>query len=193
MSAMSIEDGRPSGGVALPPDREWTVADLEALPDDGFRYELLDGMLLVTPAPVPLHQRVSRKLLRLLEDGCPDSMEVFHAPLDWQPDLRTSLEPDLLVVRNEDVGPKNVQAPLVLAVEVLSPTTRRKDRLLKRSRYEEGGVASYWIVDPEEPSLLVLDLVDGHYVTSVEVTGDERADLTVPFGIQVTPSELIVR
>jgi Uma2 family endonuclease len=190
---MSIEDGRPSGGVALPPDREWTVTDLEALPDDGFRYELLDGMLLVTPAPVPVHQRVIGKLYRLLAASCPASMEAFVAPLDWQPDLRTSLEPDLLVVRNEDVGPKNIQAPLVLAVEVLSPTTRRKDRLLKRSRYEEGGVASYWIVDPEEPSLLVLDLVDGHYVTTVEVTGDERADLIIPFGIQVTPAELIVR
>ena len=55
---------------------------------------------------------------------------------------------------------------LVLAVEVLSPSTRRKDQVLKRAKYEESGVQSYWIVDPEEPSLLALDLVEGRYTTA---------------------------
>ena len=87
---------------------EWTVNLLELLPDDGLRYEIIDGMLIVSPSPVPRHQRAIRKLCRILEDNCPDDHEVFFAPLDWQPDRRTSLEPDLLVVAKDRIGEKNI-------------------------------------------------------------------------------------
>jgi hypothetical protein len=72
---------------------------------------------------------------------------------DFRPDRRKSLEPDVLVVRREDVSEKCIERPLQLAVEVLSPTTRRQDQLLKRGVYEDAGVASYWIFDPKVPSL----------------------------------------
>jgi Uma2 family endonuclease len=189
MTAMSI--GKPE--PLLPPIREWTVADLEGLPDDGLQYELLDGILLVSPAPVPVHQRVIRKLGRLLDDACPTSMEVFLAPLDWRPDLRTSLQPDLLVVWNQDVGPMNVTAPLVLAVEILSPSTRRKDLLLKRSKYEDAGVASYWVVDPDKPSFTAFDLIDGRYRVSSEAWGNQVVEVKQPFSVQVSPSDLVTR
>ena len=129
---------------------EWTVDDLVHLPDDGLQYELLDGLLLVTPAPSLLHQRVVARLHLLLNSECPAGLEVFFAPVDWRPDRRTSLQPDLLVVRNKDVEMQNLPAPLVLAVEVLSPSTRRKDHVLKRSKYQDAGVQSYWIIDPAE-------------------------------------------
>src|SRR6476620_4346983 len=87
---------------------EWTVDLLELLPDDGLRYEIIDGVLIVSPSPVPRHQRAIRKLCRIFEDNCPDDHEVFFAPLDWQPDKRTSLEPDLLVVSKERIGEKNI-------------------------------------------------------------------------------------
>ncbi len=121
---------------------EWTVDDLDRVLDDGLQYELLDGLLLVTPAPVVLHQRAIGNLYLLLRSACPAGFEVFLAPVDWRPDVRTSLQPDLLVVRDEDVGVKNVTAPLVLAVEVLSASTRRNDQVLKRSKYEDSGVGS---------------------------------------------------
>jgi Uma2 family endonuclease len=124
---------------------DWTVADLDLLPDDGLQYELLDGILLVTPAPVPQHQRAAGRLHLLLGPACPPGLEVFFAPLDWRPDLRTSLQPDLLVVRDEDIELANIRKPLVLAVEVLSPSTRRKDLVLKRSKYQDAGVSSYWV------------------------------------------------
>jgi Uma2 family endonuclease len=109
--------------------RDWTVADLELLPDDGLQYELLDGVLLVSPAPVPVHQRAIVRLAVVLDAACPPrGMEVFVAPLDWQPDLRTSLQPDVLVARDEDVEPKNIRRPLLLAVEVLSPSTAARTR-----------------------------------------------------------------
>ena len=189
MTAMSIGTHDP----LLPPFRDWTVADLEGLPDDGLQYELLDGMLLVSAAPVPVHQRAIRKLARLLDDACPASMELFIAPLDWQPDLRTSLQPDLLIVRNEDVGPKNVTAPLVLAVEILSPSTRRKDLLLKKSKYEDVGVASYWVVDPAKPSFTAFELSQGSYRITAEATHDRSAEVEWPFQLRITPSALVTR
>jgi Uma2 family endonuclease len=177
----------------MPLHREWTVADLDTLPGDGLQYELLDGLLLVSPAPVPVHQRISRKLLRLLDDTCPPSMEVFSAPLDWQPDLRTSLRPDLLVARNEDVGTKKITAPLVLAVEILSPSTRRKDLLLKRSKYQDTGIASYWVIDPDPPSFTAFELIDGRYQSVAHANHDENVDLTTPFALRLTPSALVAR
>lgn len=170
---------------------EWTVDDLDRLPDDGLQYELLDGLLLVTPAPVLAHQRAIGNLHLLLRAACPPGYEVFLSPVDWRPDRSTSLQPDLLVARNEDVETKNLTAPLVLAVEVLSPSTRRKDLLLKRSKYEESGVRSYWVVDPAEPSLLALDLHEGGYVTSARVRGADRAALSAPFPVDVVPAELV--
>lgn len=177
--------------TVMPRDsRDWTVDDLAALPDDGLQYELLDGLLLVTPAPVPDHQRFARGIFRLLDEGCPAGMEVFFAPLDWQPDRRTSLQPDVLVVRTDEVGPKNLTQSLVLAVEVLSPSTRRKDQVLKRSKYEDSGVASYWIVDPDGPAVTTLELRDGHYVETGSATGDELLRADVPFPVAVRPSDL---
>jgi Uma2 family endonuclease len=177
----------------MPRENEWTVDDLDLIPDDGLQYELLDGMLLVSPAPIPVHQRVIRKLCAVLEAACPPEFEVFFAPLDWRPDNTTSLQPDLLVVRNEDVGVTNIQRPLVLAVEVLSPSTRRKDQLLKRSKYEDSGIKSYWMVDPTESSIEVLELVEGSYRTVARVTGEDEVSIAVPFPVRIQPAALIRR
>ncbi|HHV22568.1 MAG TPA: Uma2 family endonuclease [Propionibacterium sp.] len=183
---MDVMTAMPRAGGA-----EWTVDDLDLLPDDGLQYELLDGLLLVTPAPVVMHQRVIGNLYLLVRAACRPGYEVFLSPLDWRPDRRTSLQPDLLVIRNEDAGVKNLTAPLVLAVEVLSPSTRRKDQVLKRSKYEDSGVQSYWIVDPVEPSVLALELAAGGYRTVAEVQGSERASLSSPFSLDIIPAELV--
>jgi Uma2 family endonuclease len=174
--------------------KEWTVADLDRLPNDGLQYELLDGMLLVTPAPVLWHQRAAARLHLLLAEACPPrGMEVFFAPVDWRPDDRTSLQPDLLVVRDEDVEQTSIRAPLVLAVEILSPSTRRKDLVLKRSKYEDAGVASYWVVDPQAPSLTVFELREGRYVERGQVVGSDELVLELPFKVAVTPAGLVAR
>lgn len=173
-------------------ERDWTVDDLDRLPDDGLQYELLDGLLLVTPAPVLPHQRAIGNLHLILRAACVAGFEVFLSPLDWRPDHRTSLQPDLLVVRGEDArAHKNVTAPLMLAVEVLSPSTRRKDQVLKRSKYEDSGVQSYWLVDPARPSILALDLQGGRYVPVAEAAGPQVARMTRPFPVEVVPAELV--
>ncbi len=173
--------------------RDWTVDDLELLPDDGLQYELLDGVLLVSPAPVPIHQRAIVKLLVLLQAACPDDLEVLVSPLDWQPDRRTSLQPDVLVLRPENIGAKNVTGAMPLAVEVLSPSTRRKDLVFKRSKYEDEAVGAYWIVDPYEPSVQAYELRDGRYVDAGTAKGADTLALRLPFPVSVTPADLITR
>jgi Uma2 family endonuclease len=175
----------------MPRAGEWTVDDLLDLPDDGLQYELADGVLLVTPAPRPRHQRVVRNLLLLLHAHVPDDLEVFVAPLDFQPTRHRSLQPDVLVVRRSDVGEENITAPLLLAVEVLSPSTRAKDLVLKRALYEDSGVPSYWVVDPDEPSLVVWELEHGAYVERARVTGDDEAAVSAPFAVKVAPAALL--
>ena len=121
---------------------EWTVDDLDQLPDDGLRYELLDGILLVSPAPTRRHQRAVLQLGLVLQAACPPELEVLVAPLDWRPDRKTSLQPDVLVLGNRDLTSTAAEA-MILAVEVLSPSSRRKDAIYKRSKYEDEGVANY--------------------------------------------------
>jgi Uma2 family endonuclease len=176
--------------IGLPRDHDWTIDDLALLPDDGLRYELVDGVLLVSPAPVPRHQRAARAIFRLLDAAVPPNLEVFFAPLDFQPTHRRSLEPDVLVVRREDVGEKAIHRPLVLAVEVLSPSTRSTDLTLKRSVYEESGVTSCWVVDPDEPSVRVLELRKGEYVEAGRACGDEIIRVELPYPLELQPSAI---
>lgn len=171
--------------VTLPHDRDWTVDDLAWMPDDGFRYELVDGVLLVSPAPVPAHQLVLGDLYTALRAAAPEGLLVFFAPVDFQPTNRRSFQPDLIVVRREDVGPKNVTQPPLLAVEVLSPGTRAVDLTLKRRVYEESGVASYWVLDPDAGTLVAWELRDGAYLEVANISGTEVWTAERPFPVDV--------
>ena len=168
--------------TVLPRDHPWTVADLELLPDDGLRYELVDGTLLVSAAPSLQHQRVLGNLHLLLRAVCPAELEVFLAPTDYQPTSTRSLQPDLLVVTREDLGPKAVTMPLALAVEVLSPSSRSVDLVLKLELYEQAGVQCYWVVDPEELTVRAWVLQDGRLV---EQPVDLRAPSALPGPVPV--------
>ena len=140
--------------MAMPaPTTEWTLEMLHALPDDGKRYELVDGELLVSPTPSPAHQRVSFELAQVLAPWARQhGLEVCIAPFAITFSPRRGLQPDIFVVPL--VEGRRPQAPqefarLVLAIEVLSPSTARYDRVVKRPVYLEQGVAEYWIVDPD--------------------------------------------
>ena len=133
----------------IPHGRPFTVDDLEGMPDDGNRYELIDGMLHVSPCPVPRHQVVLGEAVRAAARGMPvGPAGAGRAVGRPDRDRTTSLQPDVLVARPADFGPKNLPVAPLLAVEVLSPSTRLYDLNTKRSAYEKMGVPSYWIVDP---------------------------------------------
>jgi len=177
----------------IPHGRPFTVDDLEGFPDDGNRYELIDGMLHVSPAPVPRHQVVLLELAVTLHAACPSELLVMVAPMDVQPDPVTSLQPDVLVARPTDLGPKNLPAAPLLAVEVLSPSTRLYDLNTKRSAYEKMGVPSYWVVDLTGPGVLtVFELDDaGRYRQVAHVEGDQEFVATLPFPVTVVPARLL--
>jgi Uma2 family endonuclease len=172
-------------------DGEWTVEDLETLPDDGMRYEIIDGILQVSPSPVTAHQRAVLRLAVAFTAACPPGFEVFVAPLDWQPDRRTSLEPDVLVVPKDAIGPKNISGTPALVVEVLSPSTARIDRMLKFSRYAEGGIGQYWIVDPAVPSIQTYSLRGETYELIAEGVDAEQVSGVAPMMVTVSPASLI--
>jgi Uma2 family endonuclease len=167
-----------------------TYADLQELPDDHNRYELIDGELLVTPAPNTAHQRAVGNLYVLLRAACPADLEVFLAPFDWLVDQHNVFEPDLLVARRADLTERNLPHPPVLAVEVLSPTTRRRDLGRKRDAYERSALAHYWVVDPLVPSVQVFELGDGGLVESASAVDDTPITVDRAFAVTVTPADL---
>jgi Uma2 family endonuclease len=182
--------------IPIPPSRPLTYTDLEAMfdggkPDDGHRYELIDGVLIVSPSPRPLHQEVVGDLYVLLREACPDDLRVLFGPLDVVLADDSILEPDVLVARRADFSDTNLPVPPLLAVEVVSPSTRRFDYMLKRSRYEAAGTPSYWVVDPDGPALTAWELRDGHYTEVACVRGDEKFSATAPYPVEVMPSRLV--
>lgn len=179
------------GTVASTP---FSVADLEGMPDDGRRYELIDGQLLVSPAPGLRHQAMALALYRLLDDACPDDLFVLAAPFAVRTDLSNELQPDVLVARRAELTENNLPAAPVLAVEVLSPSGRLIDLSLKRAAYERMGTPSYWVLNPEVPDLLVLELdPSGTYQQVARVTGAEAFSATEPFEVRIVPTNLLRR
>jgi Uma2 family endonuclease len=132
--------------------RRYTVAEVLDFPDDGNRYELVHGALLVTPAPSQAHQLVVGELYARLLRHVPRSStiaRVFLSPANiiWGPD--EYVQPDVFVVpAGEVTGSWRDCRTLLLAVEVLSPGSARADRVTKRRLYQVRGVATYWVVDP---------------------------------------------
>jgi Uma2 family endonuclease len=181
------------GAVQTLEPSDFTLAELDALPEDGKQHELVDGLHLVTPSPTRLHQVAVVRFTYLLEHHCPAEYEVLVAPMDYRPNLQRSLQPDVMVANPEDTALTALVRPLLLAVEVLSPSTRMKDLLLKRGIYQESGVSSYWIFDPAEETLTVLELVGGQYVERAVVKGDDVYEADLPFPVRIVPTEVVRR
>jgi len=176
--------------------RPFTVADLQHTPDDGRRYELVDGVLIVSAAPGRLHQRAVGRLYRLLDDLCPPELEVLTAPFGVVFGDNTELQPDVLVARRADLTDRNLPAPPVLAVEVLSPSTRLIDSHVKRERFERAGTPAFWVVDPtarsEEARLVAWELAgDGRYRQVADVVGDAEHKAALPYPVTVRPADLV--
>ncbi len=173
---------RPSGPL--------TRDDLNRMPDDGHRYELIDGALIMTPGPSARHQDVVVNLVVKLKLACPPDLRVLVAPFDVVISGDTIMQPDLLVARREDFTERDLPTAPLLAVEVLSPSTRRIDLMLKFSRFEAAGCASYWVIDPDTPELIAWEMRDGAYAQVAKVTGEEVARLTAPYEVSVVPADL---
>lgn len=148
----------------MPQDKVWTYEDYAALPDDGNRYEVIEGELVMAPAPRVDHQRCSFNLGLIIGPHVKSNGlgEVLAAPCDVVLDARNVLQPDLIFIsraRSEVVTEKNLQGPPDLVVEILSPSSLRRDRIQKLRIYARHGVPHLWLLDAQAQTLeeFVLD------------------------------------
>jgi Uma2 family endonuclease len=186
MGVMALSD-------VWPPDRLLTVDDLLDQPDDGNRYELVHGVLDVTPAPRSSHNRAVSRLTVLLGMRCPDGLEALPGNgVNFARDHHRI--PDVMIVHSEWVlRTVFIEQPPPLAIEVTSRSTRFRDTVTKKREYEKFGIGSYWIVDPDyqRPNLTAFELKRNKYRQVAQVTGDESFHATQPFPITIVPALLV--
>jgi Uma2 family endonuclease len=131
----------------------YTARELRRFPDDRLRYEVIRGELFVTPAPGTAHQRLVRDLCRTIHDYLTAHAlgEALPSPFEVEFADDTAVQPDVIVIlepQRRRLTPERLQGPPALAIEVVSYTSKRTDRLHKRQLYQQEGVPEYWIVDP---------------------------------------------
>ncbi len=172
-------------GYSADLEKRYTYQDYLEMPEEpGYRVEILEGILVKEPPPNVVHQRVSRRLQRILEDyfwkSDPEG-EIFDAPLDVTFQDITVVQPDLLYISGKQkqiVKDARIDGPPALVVEILSPSSTRKDRLQKMQIYQKAHVHHYWLVDPVEKTLECFALREGLY--TLVATGMEDEVVVYP-------------
>jgi Uma2 family endonuclease len=174
----------------------WTIDDLADTPDDGNRYEIADGSLVVSPAAAVRHGNVNDRLGDALKRQAPAGMRVLAVGLGIEMNRRRTLYiPDLLIVPSAslEADRKNLPADEVLLVaEVLSPSNAGIDLVQKRHDYAAAGIPRYWIVDPQAKTITVLALPGGATVYKEEfvVRAGEPWQTDSPYPLTVDPAEI---
>lgn len=172
---------------------QFCVEHLDAMPDDGNKYELLDGKLLVSPAPTRDHEYVVREIFRILDrhlDGTDG--EAFASQINNRYADKTLFIPDITVFAPG--GPDPVREDVTrlgdLVVEVSSPSTRMRDMMFKREVYEREGVAEYWFIDRQVRTFTVHVLGDDGYRSTSHAV-DEPAASTLLAPLTITLADVL--
>ncbi|MBS4026940.1 MAG: Uma2 family endonuclease [Clostridia bacterium] len=179
------------------PTKKFTYQDYLELPEEpGYRFEILKGILIKEPSPNVMHQRVSRRLQRILEDyfwEVDPEGEIFNAPLDVTFHDVTVVQPDVLYVSGEQkqiLQDVRIDGPPTLVVEILSPSSIRKDRLQKLRIYQEAQVQHYWLVNPEEKTLECFSLQEGVYALVATGMDDDIVEHSSFAGLSIALPDL---
>lgn len=184
--------------VTQPGQGEWTYEDYLALPDDGTRYEIIEGVLYVVNAPNSDHQTVVTEVSAELRDFIKKEQlgRVLVAPFEVHLSSRSRpVQPDVLFVRAERWPAERIayfEGAPDLVVEVISPSSVRMDRVVKFTAYEAAGVPEYWIVNPHARTVEVFTLSSGEYALLGEYTNEEVIQSAVLAGINLVASTLFV-
>lgn len=171
-----------------------SLADFAVLreAEDGLRYELLDGVVLVTPAPSIRHQVALARLYVAVQTEAAPEYRVLFAPVDVVlPGGHAVLQPDLVLARRADFTDAHLPAVPLLVVEVLSPTTWHRDLGSKLQAYAAAGVPHYWLVDPAAPAVTVLALTGSEYTEIAHVRGSRTLTVTDPVALTLSPADLV--
>jgi Uma2 family endonuclease len=184
-----------SMSLAIDHPGPWTVDDVLALPEDGrhTRYELLDGSLVVTPAPAFDHQLVVGRLFRRLAEAAELDAQVIQGVNVEVPS--GLLIPDICCVSAEVARERPTLIPaagVIAAIEVVSPSSQRMDRMIKPSVYAEAGIAAYWRVELKpEPVVSISTLQNGLFVEVETARSGAASTITIPFPIILDPQDLV--
>ena len=170
----------------------FTYDDYAKLPDDGNRYEIIEGDLVMTPAPKTGHQRISRRLLVQLTLFVEKHQlgEVFDAPCDVVFSPENTVQPDIFFISTKQeklITEDNIQGAPDLIIEILSPTTAYYDLVEKKEIYEKFGVKEYWIVDTKKKRIELHGLQEGKYqlLQKEEKSGEISSELLPGFEVDV--------
>lgn len=182
----------PADWIPGPRQGEWTYAHYALIPDDGNRYEIIDGVLYMSPGPNESHQRANSRIVMFLGNHIELTGlgRVYTTPFDVELGPHLVVEPDVLVILNANLH-KIVEARIIgapdLVVEILSPGTALRDRKKKRAAYASAGVREYWLVEPKLYTVEVLVLEAGAYRSIGVYSGRQTLpSVVVPnFPIQV--------
>jgi Uma2 family endonuclease len=158
----------PANWIPGPRQGGWTYEMYAALPDDGHRYEIIRGVLMVIPTPEIAHQGVRGLICYYLDKHIflPKRGLVFPGPVDVILSPQKVVQPDVLVLlenRLDQLEEKYVEGAPDLVVEVISSSSATYDRLVKHNLYEQEGIPEYWLVNPKEQSIEVFVLEMGKY------------------------------
>jgi len=171
-------------------DASWSYARWSQLPDNGNRYEVIDGVLYMTTAPSFFHQWITSRIIRMLQTQIEDRGVgiVAFSPIGLLMPGCDPVQPDIVVVRSAERGmiyDRRINGVPALIVEVLSPSNAEKDTEIKRAAYARAGLPEYWIARPGERDLLLLsrpDQASGLFLQSSSVAPDgELVSPTLPF------------
>lgn len=169
----------------------FTYDDYRLLPEDGKRYELIEGEFFVSPSPIPLHQTVLRRLKFALMEQLEHRGHavIFNAPMDVILDPTNVVQPDLIILssgRRYMITERAIEGTPDVLVEILSPTSLDRDTYIKRKLYERFRVGEYWVVDPDHGFVTVWRLVDdgygrrAHYDRTGTLTCPDFPSLSIP-------------
>jgi Uma2 family endonuclease len=175
----------PADWVPGPKQGEWTYSHYAALPDDGQRYEIVNGVLIIAPAPSPEHQSIAVRLAYYVfpHVDLAGIERLFTAPVDVELGLKNVFQPDIVVVLNAHlnrVADKKIIGAPDMVVEIASPSTAVFDRPTKYEKYAHAGITEYWIVKPATRTIEVLVL-----------EGEEYRSLGIFNGQATVPSQIL--
>jgi Uma2 family endonuclease len=181
---MKYNNESAAKGYHLIKESGWTAEEYQSLPEDDRQYEVVSGKLELLPSPTTTHQRIIRRLMRIIEDCCEVDYIIIHAPVDVILSDNETRQPDILMVhrsREHIIHERGIYGAPDLVVEILSPGSAKRDRVMKKESYARFGVPEYWIVDPIHLTIEQYVLIrDREPYQSANIFADEdtvRSDL----------------
>lgn len=185
--------------TAIQKRQNWTYDDYVTLPDDLNIYEVIDGELFMSPAPTTKHQIVSMNMERKLDNYVKkqDAGIILHAPIDVLLSPHTIVQPDIIFISKGNMSiitEKNIQGSPDLIIEILSPSTIRRDRIIKMKVYAKYHIKNLWLIDPDNQTLEVFELdKEMTYRLVSGIAYDEECRLSLFPDLTISLNELWIR